>query len=300
MAEILKPYQDLADQLRAGLAQIETLQTEREGLQAEKERLGKAGKEIGNAIYEARGKNGLAPLVGKLESAEREQKVTIAQLEALGGHLAAHEAELHKLLPKACFTFQRLCGALKTRVLDLERGRIELIVAEHLRSALVREIELLAESSCAVMALHDLQTPSGGNWSIIRPLEEKSREETMRVVCETTHKLLEAAQETFTELGKLADQGAAAEIPAFFLGEPEPEPKPEQQPQGLEPVEVSSLDSFRQEEREFVLQICREAGKSLETLSGDERLALANTLENWRDRFRGRHPVMAVGRQADY
>jgi hypothetical protein len=73
MEEILKPYRDLADQLRADLTQNETLQTEHRAFSEDKERLRKAREGIGNAIY-AKGKNGLAPLVGKLESVEREEK----------------------------------------------------------------------------------------------------------------------------------------------------------------------------------------------------------------------------------
>jgi hypothetical protein len=274
----LKPYQDLVDELRAVVAQTETLQAERSAFQNEKERLSKAREQIGNSIFEARGKgNGLGTLVGKLESVEREQKVLAIQLEALAPRLTPAEAELHRLLPLAGTTFGRLRMAWLRHITEAAVAPLlELIHPS--RQAVCREtVEALATNTVAVVDAASKQLPDCNGWAVTRPIIDipgetrwtATREETIRTCITNATGLCHEVTDLF---GQLANDDLAW-LPAFLFGEEPPKPT-ETHPEWTQP-----LDSTSQSDEAHMRELCAAAGKDINNLSDHERLVLQNSLE---------------------
>jgi hypothetical protein len=273
---MLKEYQSLADELRASVAELETLYAEREELTEQSKQLQAHFTATGRLLYEQRHDPVESNrLESRLEELEQDKRIGSATLQGLTTHLEEREAKLHTLLPKACHTFTRLFQTLRNTVQQQQASAIQ----EHIDPAHQERFSELCEQmshhSTAILALSAIQIPSGGNWSLIRPLIPDSRAATMAMVVTATKQLCDASASIFEEVER-----ATVEVPEYILGEPIADPVPEQVT--LQPIDMAELNSFSEEEQQFIQLVCRESHRNPAELTNDERLVLQNSLQNWR------------------
>jgi hypothetical protein len=164
------------------------------------------------------------------------------------------------------------------------RQQISDLIHEDFRKDHQPEIDSLAEVTTRLLEVSEIQVPSGGTWFLTRPLTE-AREDTMHFVIQTARALTDAADELLVEIDKLGNM----EVPKFVLGKlPEPDAKP---PKPVPQFDDSQWQS--PQEREFILQLCQDAGKDFNTLSDQEQFVLQMSLENYRSQFlHQRHVAM--------
>ena len=251
-----KPYHELAAKLKNDLHALENLYHERSALQAEKERFAQDRREIVDDLLDARNESAtIARLAMDLESKDRDLPRLEAILSALTSRIQAQEASFHELIPKACHTFTRLLITFRSMVHGRQVEMLRSLIHEGFRDQFQSEIELLADATCEAIEISQIQIPSGGVWSLTRQLTEKDREETLKFVRTTAVALTDQADELLVEIGKLGDP----EVPEFVLGAlPEP---PSEAP--APPAIDFESEWQNPQERDFIMQLCQEAGEGL-------------------------------------
>jgi hypothetical protein len=105
--------------------------------------------------------------------------------------------------------------------------------------------------------------------------EAEDRNETVKYVLQTARALTDTVDELLIELDKLGEM----DVPEFVLGKlPESEPTP--------PLPVqTTFDILSPQERQFALQLCKDAGKDLDKLTEQEKTVLQMSLENFRSQY---------------
>jgi hypothetical protein len=269
----LQPYRELAEQLKSSVKEIQGFYGERDSLRSELERLDGVKQKVGDSLYEHRSNSTeTTKLASKLETLDREKRVKEAQLQSLSKCIEDREQDLHQLLPNACLTFERLLSVLRAHTLSQSVANFESLVHDSFRLTYQQEILTLAEHSIQMLDIQDISVPSATNWTITRPNDQ--RQDTMRAVLDTTFHLTDAADLLLVELTKSYNPT----LPPFVLGEL---PKPEEPlPEPLQPqLDTDYLDP---DVRDFALQLCQQSGKTLTNLNDQEKLVLANSIENFR------------------
>jgi hypothetical protein len=270
-------YKQLVAELKSELHSLELLYREREQLESERDALAEHRQEIADGLYEHLGNSEeIAAFAKTLESKDKEIRVLDVTLGALTTHLHSQEEAFHQKVPQACHTFTRLFNAFRHAVRQQSRQQISDLIYEAHRISHQQQIDELTEVSIRLLEATEIQVPAGGNWLLIRPLAPEDREQTMQFTVQTCRALTDAADELLHDLDKLSD----VDIPEFLLGElPVTQAEP-----------LPTVPDFREAwqsvaEREFVLTLCREAGKDLNNLSDHEKLVLQNSLENFRSQI---------------
>jgi hypothetical protein len=276
----MKPYHELSQTIKHEVRNLEHLYHERSALTDEREALSAERAAISDDLLDARNNaSDIAKLAKDLESKDRDLRKLNAILQALDKRILTAEDQFHELVPKACHTFTRLLQHFKTLIHDRQVEMLQALIHPSFRKQHEASIEILAETTTEFWYVSQIQIPSGNVWSLTRELIPEARVETLQFVRTVACALTNSADELLAELDKL---GEAVQLPEFVLGAL-PEPIPER------PAALPAID-FEQEwqsqgEREFILQLCKEAGKDLKTLSDSEKLVLQNSLINYRSQL---------------
>jgi hypothetical protein len=274
------PYHELSQTIKSDLHNLNNLYREREALRSERETLQDARRVISDDLLDARNdSSAIAKFAKALETKDQTLRTNSAILEALDQRIQSAETSFHSLIPKACQTFTRLLQAFKDRLHDQQVRRISNLIHPTLRETLQPLIHQLADATIESIDAPALQIPSGGVWSLTRQLTESSRSDTLQFVRQTSIALTDQADELLVELDKL---GEAVQLPEFVLG-PLPEPISEQ-------LLIPGSIDFEQEwqsplERDYILQLCKEANKDFSKLTDHEKVVLQNSLLNYRSQL---------------
>jgi hypothetical protein len=153
----------------------------------------------------------------------------------------------------------------------------------------------LADACELCVEAASIQIPSGGVWSLTKTLTPESRHETLQFVRQTSIALTDQADELLVELDKF---GESLPLPEFVLGQlPDPISEPPQPP-------APDLESEWQspQERDYIMQLCQEAGRDFKSLSDSEKLVLQNSLLSYRTQLQLTKPTLGFtswdGRQS--
>jgi hypothetical protein len=123
--------------------------------------------------------------------------------------------------------------------------------------------------------ISEIRIPSGGVRSLTRELTPGQREETMQFVLQTCQALVDSADELLAEVEKVE-----LDAPEFVLGElPEPEPAK------LIVPEFHESEWQSPAERDYILKLCKEAGKDFDHLTDQDKKVLQVSLDNYRSQF---------------
>jgi hypothetical protein len=280
----MQQYKQLVSDLKSDLHSLEQIYHERNQIQSKRETVSQAREQVADEMFEHLGNaESLARLTKTLESKDRELRALDAQLGGVTKHVEAQELKLHDLVPQACETFTRLSIALRLAVRTQCRQQISDLIHEDHRLDHQQQIDELTEVTSRVLEVSEIQIPSGGTWIMVRPLDQ-DRENTMNFVLQTARALTDSADELLVEIDKLGEM----DVPEFLLGKlPEPEPEKSSIPQ----FEESAWQSPR--EREYILQLCKDAGKDFAQLSDSDKCVLQVSLENYRSQVQ--HQTVQMG-----
>jgi hypothetical protein len=138
-------------------------------------------------------------------------------------------------------------------------------------------IEILADTTTESVEVSNIQISSGNVWSLTRQLTPEARAETLQFVRQTAIALTDQADELLAELDKLGQ----LTLPEFVLGQlPEPIPEPRS------PTAIDFESEWQSPgERDYIFQLCKEAGKDYKSLSDNEKIVLHNSLLNYRSQL---------------
>lgn len=280
-------YQELASQLHQACEALESLYHERERLLAEKQRLQDLRKQISDDLFKhLTDPDKLELIQQNLEQVDLDLNLQNAVLQSLNSHCETQEQTLHDLTPKACHTFSRLFLTLRQATFQSSLRNLSSLLSH---PDLFKDVlQLLAEATIEFQDLQTIHIPAGGNWMLVRPLTNLSdldRQQTLDFVLQTAHQLQDSAAQLFQELDKFPD----LPIPDYVLGE---------LPLQLEPSPEASqfdLNNLGLAEREFVEQLCRDAGRTLDTLTDQERLVLQASLKNFYSQPQFAQPAVQQG-----
>lgn len=269
----LVPYKELQKELSSKVELVERLHTERQDLRAQDTRNRESRDRLADQLLDGQ------KVQEELHEQERELQETGYRLEAMERRIHHRESELHELLPLACDTFGRLLHALRSRVFERGIERLCAVLHPTMRGAHLKECEALAQFSKDFVDLAEISVPSSGHWQILRPLLPEQRDDVVRAVLETSHALLDAADDLLFEVERITD----VKIPVYALGELPTDSKGIMEPissaRKVEPVLLEALES---DEREFLMEVCRESERDPASLTDADRTVLAVTLENWK------------------
>jgi hypothetical protein len=276
----MKPYHELSQTIKHEVRNLEHLYHERSALQAEREQLRTERAVVADDLLDASNDaSEISRLAIDLESKDRDLRRLEAIHTSLEKRIHTQEESFHELVPKACQTFTRLLNAFRSMVHERQVQRLRNLIHPSLRDQFEQSVEVLADATIEFQDVANIQIPSGGVWSLTRQLTPEAREETISFVRQTTVALTEQADELLTNLDKL---GEAVQLPEFVLG-PLPEPIPE-------PVIPPTMPTLEEEwqspqERDYIMQLCSEAGRDFKTLSDSEKIVLQNSLANYRSQL---------------
>src|SRR5215472_9017214 len=269
----MNPYQDLINQVKSDCQALDELYENRLSINAQREVLTESREALSDELLDG------ATDSSDLVACEAQLHKIDTKLRALNRRIDSHEVAFHQLVPQACHTFQRLLQHYQRSVHERSVQDLQSLVHPNFRIGFAPQIEQLADATGASIAAHALQIPSGSSWAIARPLEPKSRSDTLQQVRATALALTDSAVQLLGELAKLGEIHA---LPEFVLG-PLPEPISEPVPEPPPTFDESLWQS--PQEREFIMQLCQEAGRDFKALTDADKLVLLNSLKLYRSQL---------------
>jgi hypothetical protein len=220
----------LSQKLDADTKSLQELYTSHASLLEQRQANKAERTKTGNNFLDLRRKktpNGSGELEQKFEELKRAADRLEAQIEALDQLINKAETELHKLLPMACYAFQRLYAEVRAYAVDSALEQLKAIVHPSFVGNFEQSLSEIALASRRYVDLVPME-PGQVAFFASRPLDNpltppadllKERQATMKACVERVGTLKASVDGLFLEIQTMADFKA----PPFFLGE-EPQP----------------------------------------------------------------------------
>jgi hypothetical protein len=271
---MLEQYTQSVSDLKHLTKQLHDLQFQRASFESNLDAVKAKRIKVNDKILDCVDSDGVGKLVKQLEVLDTDSMVIRAKLDAVQLRIEPLEQDLHHTLPTVSLPFDRLYKSLYQHVLEYETAFLLERVPVEKREAFRETAEQWAVDSVSLAELKESIPPDTQSFYTKRPLPPTSspqeRSEVVAACFDVAQRLIDSAEELIRAANHYNGQLV---VPEFEEPAPAPAPAP-----GPAPLLVPEGDA----EMEYYRQVCKDAGKQLETLTETDRQILSVSLEQFR------------------